>query len=101
MLPIIRSAQLEQDLIAIWRYIAADNEAAATELLKRIDSRIESLAHYPSVGGRTPEFGDNTRRLIEGNYLIFYDLLPDAVHVLRVFHGARKLDRLFDRQASD
>ena len=32
---------------------------------------------------------------IDSNYLIFYDVLPDAVHVLRVFHGARKLDELF------
>lgn len=96
MLPLIRSAQLEQDLIAIWRYVAIDNSAAATRLLEKIDRRIESLARFPSLGNRQPEFGDNTRRIIEGNYLIFYDVLPDAVHVLRVFHGARKLDRLFD-----
>jgi toxin ParE1/3/4 len=97
MLEIIRSAQLEQDLIAVWRYIAAYNPTAATALLKKIDSRIESLAKFPAAGGRVPQFGENTRQLIEGNYLIYYDLLPDAVHVLRVFHGARKLDRLFDR----
>lgn len=95
MLRLIRSAQSEQDLIVIWRYIAADNPEAATRLLERIDRRIQALAQSPLIGERQPQFGERTRRLIEGNYLVFYDVLPDAVHVLRVFHGARKLDELF------
>jgi toxin ParE1/3/4 len=96
MLPLIRSAQFEHDLVTIWRYIATDNETAATRLLEKIDRRIESLAQHPYLGEHQPQFGENTRRIIEGNYLIFYDALPDAVQILRVFHGARKLDRLFD-----
>jgi toxin ParE1/3/4 len=96
MLPIIRSSQSEQDLIAIWRYIAADNPPAAARLLEKIDRRIESLAQYPLLGEHQPEFGENTRRIIEGNYLVYYDALPDTIHVLRVFHGARKIDKLFD-----
>lgn len=95
MLPLIRSAQSEQDLIAIWRYVAADNEAAASRLLERIDRRIKLLSRYPYLGEQQPQFGENARRIIEGNYLIFYDILPDAAHVLRVFHGARKIDELF------
>jgi toxin ParE1/3/4 len=96
MLPIIRSSQSEQDLIAIWRYIAADNPSAATRLLERIDRRIEALSRYHLLGEHQPQFGENTRRIIEGNYLVFYDALPDAVHVLRVFHGARQIEQLFD-----
>jgi toxin ParE1/3/4 len=96
MLPLIRSAQYELDLIAIWQYIAADNAQAATRLLENIDRRVGTLARYPLLGSRTPEFGEKSRRIIEGNYQIFYDVLPDAIHVLRVFRGARKLDRLFD-----
>ena len=96
MLPLIRSKQSEQDLIGIWRHIAADNPTAATRWLERIDSRIQSLINHPFMGENQPQFGENTRRIIEGSYLIFYDVLPDAIHVLRVFHGARKLDELFD-----
>ncbi len=96
MRPLIRSAQSEQDLIAIWRFIAADNPTAATRLLEKIDRRIGSLARHPFLGEHQPKFGENTRRIIEGEYLIFYDVLPDALHILRVFHGARKLDRLKD-----
>jgi toxin ParE1/3/4 len=96
MLPLIRSAQSDEDLVAIWRYIAADNPAAATRLLERIDRRIQSLSRHPFLGEHQPQFGENTRRIIEGKYLIFYDVLSDAIHVLRIFHGARKIEQLFD-----
>ena len=91
---LVRSTQSEQDLIAIWEYIAADDPPAATELHERIDRRIHSLATYPFIGERQPQFGETTRRVIVGNYLVFYDVLPDAVHVLRVFHAARRLENL-------
>lgn len=93
---VIRSAQSERDLVAIWRYIAEDNPTAAISLLEKLDARIDSLGNHPHMGESQPQFGENTRRIVEGNYLIFYDAFPDAVHVLRVFHGARKLDHLFD-----
>lgn len=96
MRELIRSSQSELDLVEIWRYIASDNPGAATKLLQRIDRRIQSLPKFPYIGESQPQFGENTRRIIEGNYLIFYVLLPDAIHVLRIYHGARKLDRLFD-----
>jgi toxin ParE1/3/4 len=96
MLPLIRSAQSEEDLVNIWRYIAADNPTAATRWLERIERRIQSLANFPFLGEQQLQFGEYTRRIVEGNYLIFYDVLPDAVHVLRVFHGARKWNELFD-----
>lgn len=96
MRQVIRSAQFENDLIAIWRYIATDNPEAATRLLERIDSRVEMLSESPLIGEAQGQFGPNTRRIIEGTYMIFYDILPDAVHVLRAYHGARKLDELFD-----
>lgn len=93
---IFRSAQSENDLIAVWRHVASDNVSAATRLLERIDGRIELLSEFPLLGEAQPQFGENTRRIIEGNYLIYYDVQPAAIHVLRVFHGARKLDDLFD-----
>jgi toxin ParE1/3/4 len=92
---LIRSAQSEEDQIAIWRYVSKDNLSAARRLLERFDERINSLPDNPEVGEQQPQFGELTRRLIVGNYLIFYDVLPDAIHILRVFHAARKLEDLF------
>jgi toxin ParE1/3/4 len=70
---IIRSAQSEIDLVAVWRHIADDNAVAASRLLERIDERIRLLSEFPFIGESQPKFGENTRRIIEGNYLIFYD----------------------------
>lgn len=92
---LVRSAQSDEDLVAIWRYIAESSPTAATRMLERIDDRIQSLARNPYLGETQPQYGERTRRIIIGNYIVFYDVLPDAVHVLRVFHSARKLDDLF------
>lgn len=93
---LIRSAQSDEDLIAIWRYIAGDNPAAATRLVESIERRYLQLSEFPFLGESQPQFGEKTRRLIVGNYLVFYDVLDDAVHILRIHHSARKLDQLFD-----
>jgi toxin ParE1/3/4 len=96
MRQLIRSSQSDNDLVAIWRYIALDSPEAATRMLRRLEQRMSMLPQFPEIGERQPQFGENTRRIIEGNYLLFYDVLPNAVHVLRVYHAARKLDDLFD-----
>ena len=99
MLPIIRSAQSEEDLIAIWMHIAVQGGKpdAADNLLRDIDRRIAMLAKSPLLGEQQPQFGERTRRVIVGNFLVYYDVLPDAVHVLRVYHAARKIEELFPK----
>jgi toxin ParE1/3/4 len=99
MLPIIRSAYSEEDLIGIWRYVAieAASPDAADRLLHLIDRRIQMLAANPFLGEHQPQFGERTRRLIVGKYLVYYDVLEDAVHVLRVFHASRNIEQLFPR----
>ncbi len=97
MLQLIRSAHSEKDLIAIWQYVAteAKNPTAADRLLRLIDRRIEMLASNPYLGEQQPRFGERTRRLIVGNYLVYYDVLEDAVHVLRIYHASRNIEKLY------
>ncbi|HEX6962742.1 MAG TPA: type II toxin-antitoxin system RelE/ParE family toxin, partial [Lacipirellula sp.] len=49
-LAISRSSLSEEDLIAIWRHIARDNEDAAARTLLEIDKKIELLARHPTLG---------------------------------------------------
>ena len=97
MLKLIRSARSEEDLIAVWRYGATEgnNPTAADRLLRLIDQRIKMLASNPYLGEQQPQFGERTRRLIVGYYLVYYDVLDDAVHVLRVYHASRNIEKLY------
>lgn len=96
MLRLIRSAQSDEDLITIWQFVTTvgKNPDAADRLLHKIDRRIELLARHPLLGEAQPQYGQRTRRIIVGNYLVFYDVLDDAIHVLRVYHAARRLEDL-------
>lgn len=71
-LPIVRSAQAEEDLIAIWLYVAADNEAAADRLLDRIEGRWLQLAAYPLSGPPRDDIASGVRHLVVGDYLTLY-----------------------------
>ena len=90
---IIKSREASKDLEAIWSYIAKDSEAAATRMLRRIDDAISTLAYAPYRGEPQPQFGEDVRRIVVGNYLVFYQT-QEEIRVMRVFHGARKWEEL-------
>ena len=45
-----RTVQADEDLIAIWMYIAQDNLAAADVLLDKIETKFSLLASNPYLG---------------------------------------------------
>ena len=92
MLPIVRTSLAEEDLIAIWQYVARDSEAAADRLLDRIENRWQQLAIYPLSGPLHDDLASGVRHLIVGEYLTFYRVSEDAVEILRVLHGRRKIE---------
>ena len=85
----------QDDLIAIWVYVARDNPAAADRLLDALDERMGALATHPLLGPARPDIAPDLRYLVADNYLILYRLLGDEVEVVRVLHGARNLSALF------
>jgi len=85
------------DLERIVRYIARDNPVAAQRHGDKLVDRALSLDE-PLVcqsGGRLPK-RPGVRKLIEGNYLILYRILPEQnkVRVLRFWHVARDRAKL-------
>ncbi|MEO1607812.1 MAG: type II toxin-antitoxin system RelE/ParE family toxin [Pseudomonadota bacterium] len=54
------------------------------------------MADFPLRCALVPERGPNIRRLIHGNYLIFYryDKTRDQVVILRIVHGYRGLRKI-------
>ncbi|MBU0724070.1 MAG: type II toxin-antitoxin system RelE/ParE family toxin [Alphaproteobacteria bacterium] len=82
-----------RDLEGIVDYIALDNPIAAESVYWGIVRAAEELPRFPALGrpGRVPE----TRELsIAGlPYMIVYEVGPEAVTIVAVFHTSRDLAR--------
>jgi toxin ParE1/3/4 len=78
------------DLEGIWRYIAADDLAAAEALVGRIDSAAEAIGRFPGGGraGRVP--GTREHPVARTRYVLVYRVRGDDVQLLRVLHGAQR-----------
>jgi addiction module RelE/StbE family toxin len=78
------------DLDEAGKYIAQDNPAAASRVLKRIRDATCLLAEQPHAGraGRVP----GTRELVIAGtpFIIPYRVIGDTVQILRVLHAKRK-----------
>ena len=92
MLPLRQTAQARRDLLDIWLDIAPENIDAADRVYERLEARVLVLQQYPELGAARPDIAEPARMLVEPPYLIFYRILPDAVQVVRVLHGARRID---------
>lgn len=90
------------DVDLIHAYICADNLDAADRVQEAIFDGFVLLGRNPGLG-RKRRFNrhENVRSWVVTpftSYLIFYRELPDGsgVEILRVLHGARDLDALFE-----
>ena len=85
------------DLAAIGDFIRRESPTRAAAFVALL------MTHCRGLGEnffRYPPFpiseNDSIRRAIFRNYIIFYRVMPDRVSILRIVHGARDLDLIFD-----
>lgn len=89
---VIWTRQAVEDVEAIEAYVSRDSERYAVLLAERLVAAIERVGLFPESGRVVPEVGDATlREVVYGNYRIVYRVLPEAVEVVTVYHGARLL----------
>ena len=86
----------EDDLTEILSYIAADNIESAALMYYRFHALFETLADAPKAGRRREEFAFGLRSFAEGNYTVFYRIVSETVEIVRVLHGARDIDSVFE-----
>ncbi len=100
-LPIEESEFIPSDLQDIVCLIRAENPAAAARFVDGFKSSVELLSRTPKIGRARSDLGTVETRSwrVKGfhKYLIFYDVLPDRVRLLRVLHGARDLQSEFGK----
>lgn len=85
-----------QDLEQIYDYIAQDNIEAAERLKTRLKNLWRSAAENPGIGRKRDHWQPNIRSVREGNYLILYRPIEDGIEIVRIVHGARDIEALFD-----
>ena len=85
------------DLADIWAYIALDSPDNTDLFIDRI-FRIcqQGLASNPSLGRTQEELPPGLRSLVFESYVIFYHPMPNGVAVVRVMHGMRDIESIFD-----
>ena len=89
----------ETDLDDIWYYVAKESGSIeiANRLIDTLTDRFFMLAGFPYVGrARDDDFGPGCRSVAVGEYVIVYCLENVEVLNLRVVHGRRDLEALFD-----
>jgi toxin ParE1/3/4 len=84
----------EADLLEIWLYVAQESPRAADRLLDRIEARCRLLANNPRLGRARPEIAPDARAWLVGRYLVLYREQNDGIEVVRVVHGARRVDQI-------
>ena len=96
MYRILRKPQAEADLIGIWNYIAQDSPIRADKLLDEIDEKSQTLVQSLYIGKARDEAGPTIRSFPIGNYVLFYRPIEDGIEIIRVLHGARDIEALFN-----
>jgi toxin ParE1/3/4 len=90
--------EAETDLEGIGDRIAQRNPWRAITYVQELRLRCIRISEYPRAGPPRPQWGEDIRIAVHGKYLIVYRARDETVHVLRVVHGARDLDALFERE---
>jgi toxin ParE1/3/4 len=90
-----RFRRAEEDLLAIAEYIARDNPGAAARWLDQIEEKLLLLAKHPYMGEAVDSLRPGLRRFSHGKYLIFYEPRATGIGLVRVLHGARRIEDFF------
>ena len=94
---VVRPRALD-DLAEIWAYIAENSPDRADAFVDLVNSKFQALSRRPGLGRRRPELAPNIRSLTVGRYVVFYLPLSRGIEVVRVLHGSRDIESIFENE---
>jgi toxin ParE1/3/4 len=96
-LRLVWSPASETDLLQLWSYLATQASiAAADEQIRKIRQSCEVLRDWPLSGPARDALIPGMRSVAVTPYVVFYRVAEDAVEVVRVLHGRRDIEAIFD-----
>ncbi|WP_407159829.1 type II toxin-antitoxin system RelE/ParE family toxin [Bradyrhizobium sp. STM 3557] len=92
----VRLSKLAQDdLVEIWRRIAADNGPAnADRWIDRIEARLRQLAVFPESGPARSDIAPAARILVIARWLVLYQTETAGVRIIRIVDASRNLGEI-------
>lgn len=94
-----RTRKARQDLLEIWRYIAADDPSAADKTLDAIDACCQLLSTSPRMGPVRNDIRLGLRYHVCGKHLIFYRILQEHIEIVRIVHARRDVGLWIDDES--
>ena len=94
------SNQAETDIVKIAKYIWQDNPQSAIQFTEEVERICKLLSKMPEMGKRvefikSPEYYFFPAGKFK-NFLIFYQIEHVVIEVVRVLHGRRDIESLFE-----
>lgn len=90
------SPEARRDMRDIARYTTREwGEAQAERYVEQLAEAFARIGRYPEIGVRREEIDQGLRSLPVQNHVVYYEILSDAVLVLRVFHQRMDVARAF------
>ena len=83
-----RRAQANLD--AIFRYLAAENPGAASELVHAITALIARLSEFSELGHPTQPPGRRVLTVPRAPYRVFYRIVGSEIRILSIRHTSRR-----------
>ena len=84
------------DLRGIRGHIAQDNPQAARRLVERFRAGARRVAERPGMGrSRQEDLRPGLFSFPVGSYVLFYQMQPGGIVLVRVVHGSRDLPAIF------
>jgi toxin ParE1/3/4 len=102
MLNVTFSPAAEQDLSDILEFIAKDNKRAADRVANEVFVTLDVLCVNPEAGKvrqfKSPQLSGIHSYVLKQfhNYIVFYRLCAGNLEVIRLLHGARDFETLFE-----
>lgn len=81
------------DLARLHDHLQPVAPEAAARIVQRLARAPDRLRDHPQIGERLDAYGPrDVRRIIVGDYELRYEVTPEAIIVLRIWHGRENRD---------
>lgn len=75
------------DLVRLHEFLAPVNPTAAARIVQTIVATADRLPRFPRMGERFDRYDPREiRRIFAGDYEIRYELTPETISILRLWH---------------